>query len=465
MRSIRSQLLTMMIGGTLFITILVSLYVSIGVIQQSVKQNSEFMALNAIERSVQMFLVSTIKYQEQFEAAPTSEEKEAIRQRWTETIIAVDNAVIHDFGEDAIRVRLIGDASIFDSPPLGGSQTEIEIPFEREAANAFASGRTEPLWAEDNDVLRVSVPLPANAHDGCATCHSLEPGDPTILGTLNAYVPQRAMLNEAFWDTVTTVVVLMGILALCFAALFVIISGRIVKPLHGMSEVLKRLATGDLNVEAPKADQSREVSDLAASITVFRDNMKEADRLSMEAKEAAEKQAARAQNIDKLTKSFQNDVGTVVARVTNASGSMDKVAHDLIEMSDESSQQATSIAGAAAQASVNVSSVAHAATELSSSIQSIAEQVARSADISARAVDEARKSSNIMQGLNDASQKIGEVVRLITSIADQTNLLALNATIEAARAGNAGKGFAVVAGEVKTLAAQTAKATDEIGSQ
>ena len=151
----------------------------------------------------------------------------------------------------------------------------------------------------------------------------------------------------------------------------------------------------------------------------------------------------RAIALEKLTANFEASVGNVLGEVTNA----------------------TQVAGAAEQTSANVQTAAAATEELSSSISEISRQVTQSSSISTTAVDEVASTNDKIKELAEASQRIGDVVSLITDIADQTNLLALNATIEAARASDAGEGFAVVASEVKTLANQTAKATEEISSQ
>ncbi len=181
--------------------------------------------------------------------------------------------------------------------------------------------------------------------------------------------------------------------------------------------------------------------------------------------DATQTMADRIEGFTTVADDFEKNMKVVVETVSSASTELQSTAQAMESTADSTSQQATSVAAAAEEASTNVEAVAAAAEELSSSIGEISRQVSQSNEIASNAATEAERSNKQVQGLAEAAQKIGEVVELISDIAEQTNLLALNATIEAARAGDAGKGFAVVAAEVKNLANQTAKATEEISSQ
>ncbi|CAO3355290.1 Methyl-accepting chemotaxis protein [Azospirillum melinis] len=249
-----------------------------------------------------------------------------------------------------------------------------------------------------------------------------------------------------------------------FGAALLILTA-VVKPLHALTGTMGRLANREMSTEIPGTARQDELGSMARAVQVFKDNMIEADRLA--AVEAAEQQAKtrRAQAVERLLTGFENSSTAALRTVAAAASELDATAHSMSAMAQQTSTQATVVASAAEQTSANVQTVATATEEMASSIREIGTQISRSADIAGKAVNEASQTSDAVRSLAEAAQKIGEVVGLITDIASQTNLLALNATIEAARAGEAGKGFAVVASEVKSLAGQTAKATEEIASQ
>jgi len=268
-----------------------------------------------------------------------------------------------------------------------------------------------------------------------------------------------------------------GVAAMRFAAMVLLIAGltgivvfalarHISVPVRRLSGVTARLAAEDYAIEVSETDRGDEIGSLAQSIRTLRDAAREARDLRRQQEDAKRQiDAERRRTALAMADSFEGSVKQVADVIGTSAGTMNGAAQTLDGIARETSSQASSIAAAAEQASANVQTVASAAEELSASIQEISRQVQHSTAMSSQAVTEANRSDRLIQGLADAAGRIGDVIGLINQIAAQTNLLALNATIEAARAGEAGKGFAVVAGEVKNLANQTAKATDEIAAQ
>ena len=236
-------------------------------------------------------------------------------------------------------------------------------------------------------------------------------------------------------------------------------------PIRRITDVMKHIADHDLQVEMVGLGRRDEIGGIAGAIQVFRDNMIERDRLASEQDAEQSGKAQRAVRLDGLVGGFESKIGEMVSMLAAASTEMEATAQAMSTTAVQTNEQASIVASAAEMASISVQTVAAAAEQLSSSITEISRQVTHSAHVSENAVAEASRTDAVVCALAGEAQKIGEVVNLITNIASQINLLALNATIEAARAGDAGKAFAVVASEVKNLAQQTTKATDEISTQ
>ncbi|MCR4377965.1 MAG: methyl-accepting chemotaxis protein [Rhodospirillales bacterium] len=273
-------------------------------------------------------------------------------------------------------------------------------------------------------------------------------------------------LQENVSSTFTFMMGSMVVVTLVVFGLAVVIGRGIANPITSMTQAMGTLAKGDLSVHIPAQNYGNEVGQMAAAVQVFKQNAvrnKEMEAEAEENKRKAEEEKRRM--MMKMADDFEASVGGVVNSVSSASTEMQSSAQSLSATAEETSKQAAAVAAASEEASTNVQTVASASEELSSSIAEITRQVTQSTAIANTAVAEVNSANDKVQGLADAARKIGEVVAIITDIADQTNLLALNATIEAARAGEAGKGFAVVASEVKNLANQTAKATEEIAAQ
>ena len=260
-----------------------------------------------------------------------------------------------------------------------------------------------------------------------------------------------------------------GVAAALFLAavgyVLVVVQFGAVRSLQRLTATMRRLAAHDLTVEIGGVAQGDEVGAMARAVAVFKDNMIAADRLSAEqaAEQAAKEQ--RTSRLDGLVRGFEAKVGVMVNSLASGSTELEATAQSMSSTAARTNSQASTVASAAEVAGMGVSTVAAAAEKLSASIGEISRQVSQSSEITGQAAVDARRTDVVVRALAKGAERIGHVVELITGIAGQTNLLALNATIEAARAGDAGKGFAVVASEVKSLAQQTAKATEEIGTQ
>ena len=259
--------------------------------------------------------------------------------------------------------------------------------------------------------------------------------------------------------------VLGGVVLVLGAALAILIGRGIVRPLTGMTEAMSRLAAGDKSVEIPARDNTDEIGAMARALLVFKENMIAMEQQTAEQEVGRQARSRRQDSMDKHTQAFGSSVSHVMDTLRTASQNMRRSADVMVESATAVQLQASETAGGASKSSVDLVSVSAAIEEFSASVGEIARQVTMAADVTSQAVQRAEASQITIRGLTESTGRIGDVVRLIENIAGQTNLLALNATIEAARAGDAGKGFAVVAGEVKALAAQTAKATAEISAQ
>ena len=326
----------------------------------------------------------------------------------------------------------------------------------------------------------------------------LDPLSTKIANALENVKAENRTRQDEIGDFVVSEVFLAASITAGIALLALVLGGfasfqigrSIADPIIAMTGAMNALAGGDKSVAVPGADRVDEVGAMAAAVAVFKQNMVENERLAKEqertraareaervereeaeraAREAEdrERQARedRARRIEALTDDFEQAVSAVKAEVADAVHQMQGTATQMKRTAEQTSHQASNVAAASEEASANVQTVAASAEELSSSIAEINRQVSQSARIAAEASNDARLSDEQVHGLADAAEKIGQVVELIQDIAEQTNLLALNATIEAARAGEAGKGFAVVASEVKNLASQTARATEDIVRQ
>ncbi len=362
-------------------------------------------------------------------------------------------AEVRPFGDGYVSlVSNTGSLIAHRDPSLLGTDA-AQAGFDPALLRAAAEGRTALVEQTDDGHRLIRAAAPVVIGDATTPWSVIVTGnEETIMASADLLLIRICLIGLG-----------LGVLALAIAWWQ---GAAVARPLVAMTAAMRALAAGDTATEIPARDRRDEIGAMAAAVQVFKDN---AIRMAeMQADQAAaERRAAEEErtNLHQLANEFEASIGEVVHSVSSASTEMQATAQSMSAIAEETSSQAATVASAAEQASANVQTVAAAVEELSGSITEISRQMTVQTGAADDAVSSASESNTEIKGLADRVAAIGTVVSLITSIAEKTNLLALNATIEAARAGDAGRGFAVVASEVKSLATQTAQATEEISSQ
>jgi len=380
----------------------------------------------------------------------------------TEEVVAAERMTgrIEQAWESAQRMI----AALIDAPSVTAEaarqvrvfQGQDEVRWHRVldwARARAAPGAQAAPWSEDLATFR-GWTLPAQASilrlRDTALDHALAKG--------------REMTQLA-WLQMAAALGLVLVTALMSIGAILLLLRRVVTPLQATTDVVDRIAAGELATVVPGQGRRDELGRLAAAVETLRRGAIQREEMAAARQAEDAGKTARAERVDALIRSFEADNSEVLGALSAAASGLEATAVEMSANATEGTEQAVSVAAASEQASANVQAVAGSSEELSASISEISRQVQEAASVARDAAANAQETDATVQGLAAAARRIGEVVQLINGIAGQTNLLALNATIEAARAGEAGKGFAVVASEVKTLAAQTAKATEEISAQ
>jgi len=379
--------------------------------------------------------------------------------------LATDDQSHWQLAEDAFTAALQHKDAL-----LSNTQKAVNRDKINDLGRSIEEYRTVSLtlrqFHDDNQALKTP-----EAQAALAKCLALAQKIESLGNELTGIYEQRAGETQTSTDqeidnSELTVIIIGAISIIIGLSLSVLIARSIALPVRSITDSMRRLAAGDLEVEIPGLDHRDEIGAMAQALLVFRDNARQVENLRRQsAEQEASAKEERRRAMHQLADQFENNVMGVVQAVSSSATQMQATAQSMAAAAQQANAQASSVAAASEQASGNVQTVASAAEELSTSITEIARQVSEAASISTTASEETARTDAMVASLSNTADRIGQVVNLINDIAAQTNLLALNATIEAARAGEAGKGFAVVANEVKHLAAQTAKATGEIGEQ
>lgn len=453
--------------------LLVILIGAVVLIPRSVETNARDNAVRAGKKTVQQFKTLRGYYTRSVikkTVANGKPLKPSYNHKTMEDGIPLPATFIHDMSE--LLKEEATSISLYSGYPFPNRAERQLDEFQAAAWNYLIKNPEKTFSRQESrdgkPVVRVAV-ADRMVADACVNCHNTIAGSPKVdwkLGDVRGVLEVSSDIGATITagnKLSTTIILAIIVSGAVLITLVVIGARRVTQPLIRMSDTMDELADGDTSVEVPSVNRVDEIGRMANSVQIFKTNAIEAAKMRDE-EQQRERQSMdeRRQSRNRLADDFEGSVMRVVESVASSTTQMRGASELMVNAAGQTSDQTTLASSNTEDAVGNIETVASAATELSASVDEIARQVKHSTGVADQAVQEASRTNNTVQGLSEAVQRIGEVVNLITDIAEQTNLLALNATIEAARVGGAGKGFAVVAAEVKSLATQTASATEEI---